>query len=176
MARFWGYSFSQILAYLTDIFDRMYDKILHAELQFSTFFSDDACDLISRMLERDPRRRMTVTEAKSHRFFVRPPAFPRLSSLRFFEISLLTTLSFARQDLVEWRRMLLKDYKPPMVPPLAHELDLSFFDPTFTAEPPCVSRIQRLPAAFGWRRKKHCLWVHNPRRLIRRLPARGSQL
>ena len=36
--------------------------------------------------------------------------------------------------------MLLKDYKPPMVPPLAHELDLSFFDPTFTAEPPCVSR------------------------------------
>ena len=45
--------------------------------------------------------------------------------------------------------MLLKDYKPPMVPPLAHELDLSFFDPTFTAEPPCVSRIQRLPAAFN---------------------------
>ena len=168
---------------------RMYDKILHAELQFSTFFSDDACDLISRMLERDPRRRMTVTEAKSHRFFVRPPAFlPRSSSLRFVDINFLrfasslqsllqlTTLSFARQDLVEWRRMLLKDYKPPMVPPLAHELDLSFFDPTFTAEPPCVSRIQRLPAAFGWRRKKHCLWVHNPRRLIRRLSARGSQL
>ena len=36
--------------------------------------------------------------------------------------------------------MLLKDYKPPMVPPLTHELDLSFFDPTFTAEPPCVSQ------------------------------------
>jgi len=53
----------------------MYDKILHAELQFSTFFSDDACDLISRMLERDPRRRMTVTEAKSHRFFVRAQPF-----------------------------------------------------------------------------------------------------
>ena len=68
----WRY-FGGIFPYLTDIFDRMYDKILHAELQFSTFFSDDACDLISRMLERDPRRRMTVTEAKSHRFFVRPP-------------------------------------------------------------------------------------------------------
>ena len=69
---------------------RMYDKILHAELQFSTFFSDDACDLISRMLERDPRRRMTVTEAKSHRFFVRPPAFlPRSSSLRFVDIKFL---------------------------------------------------------------------------------------
>ena len=32
--------------------------------------------------------------------------------------------------------MLERDYKPPMVPSLAHDLDLSFFDPTFTAEPP----------------------------------------
>lgn len=39
-------------------------------------------------------------------------------------------------DMVEWRRMLERDYKPPMVPSLAHDLDLSFFDPTFTAEPP----------------------------------------
>lgn len=32
--------------------------------------------------------------------------------------------------------MLERDYKPPMVPALKHDLDLSFFDPTFTAEPP----------------------------------------
>jgi hypothetical protein len=47
---------------------RMYDKILRAELSFSSSFSDDACDIIQRLLERDPRRRMTVTEAKRHRW------------------------------------------------------------------------------------------------------------
>ena len=94
---------------------RMYDKILNADLQFSPFFSPDACDLITRLLERDPRRRITVAEAKRHPFF----------------------------ELVEWRRMLLKDYKPPMVPALRSETDLSFFDPTFTAEPPCVSPLPR---------------------------------
>lgn len=41
-------------------------------------------------------------------------------------------------DMVDWERMLHHDYKPPMVPSLAHDLDLSFFDPTFTSEPPYV--------------------------------------
>ena len=41
-------------------------------------------------------------------------------------------------NVVDWERMLQRDYKPPMVPALAHDLDLSFFDPTFTMEPPYV--------------------------------------
>ena len=53
--------------------------------------------------------------------------------------------------------MLLKDYKPPMVPPLAHELDLSFFDPTFTAEPPCVSRIRPTIACCFWMEEEETL-------------------
>ena len=90
-------------------------------------------------------------------------------------------------DMVEWGRMEARDYKPPMVPSLAHDLDLSFFDPTFTAEPPCVptrltgphavahTRIRTRARAHTHTRRatpRHVNeedilpWVHNPRRLI----------
>ena len=39
-------------------------------------------------------------------------------------------------SLVDWQRMLEKDYRPPMVPDLSSELDLRYFSPSFTAEPP----------------------------------------
>ena len=57
---------------------RMYDKILRAELTFSSCFSDDACDIISRLLDRDPRRRMTASEAKRHRWVLLASPSPRL--------------------------------------------------------------------------------------------------
>ena len=41
-------------------------------------------------------------------------------------------------SLVDWQRMLDKDYRPPMVPALASELDLRYFSPSFTAEPPTL--------------------------------------
>ena len=136
-----------------------------APLQFSSFFSDDACDLITRLLERDPRRRITVAQAKEHRCVARrvcnvPPcclAMRRMRSLCLYcrcerarglglivhAAALCSVLLYAVWcgrffDMVDWGRMEARDYKPPMVPSLAHDLDLSFFDPTFTAEPPCV--------------------------------------
>ena len=42
-------------------------------------------------------------------------------------------------SLVDWQRMLEKDYRPPMVPVLSSELDLRYFSPSFTAEPPVKS-------------------------------------
>jgi serine/threonine protein kinase len=35
----------------------MYDKILHQDITFPDFMSDEACDLISRLLEKKPNKR-----------------------------------------------------------------------------------------------------------------------
>lgn len=118
---------------------RMYDKILRAELSFTSSFSDDACDIISRLLERDPRRRMTVTEAKAHRWVQHAgPTSTAVASARALTLRCTVTTSDRFFNVVDWERMLRHDYKPPMVPALDHDLDLSFFDRTFTKEPPYV--------------------------------------
>jgi len=51
----------------------MYEKIIRAKLQFPAYLSQDACSLLSQLLERNPKKRLGGTEdaaeVKKHSFF-----------------------------------------------------------------------------------------------------------
>jgi len=56
--------------YVHDNEELMYEKILYAPLQIPDIFSNDAKDLISKLLERDPNQRLKDPKLiKQHPFF-----------------------------------------------------------------------------------------------------------
>ncbi|GEQ67051.1 hypothetical protein JCM33374_g714 [Metschnikowia sp. JCM 33374] len=88
----------------------MYKKILQNPLKFPSFLSGtDAEDLLTKLLQKDPSKRLSdAPTIKSHPFF----------------------------QNIDWKKLLDKGYAPPFKPTVNGFLDTSNFDQDFTNERP----------------------------------------
>ncbi|KAL6933761.1 probable Serine/threonine-protein kinase YPK1 [Hanseniaspora guilliermondii] len=95
---------------------KMYKKILQDPLRFPDGFDEDAKDLLIKLLNRDPAKRLGAngsSEIKKHPFF----------------------------SQLSWKRLILKGYIPPYKPSVEGNLDTSNFDAEFTSERPVDSVV-----------------------------------
>ena len=95
---------------------KMYKKILQDPLRFPDGFDEDAKDLLIKLLNRDPAKRLGAngsSEIKKHPFF----------------------------SQLSWKRLVLKGYIPPYKPSVEGNLDTSNFDAEFTSERPVDSVV-----------------------------------
>ncbi|KAF2241439.1 Pkinase-domain-containing protein [Trematosphaeria pertusa] len=95
--------------------NEMYRKILHEPLHFH-LVPPAARDLLARLLDRDPKRRLGVNEAaeiKAHYFF----------------------------HGIDWRKLLDRKYEPSFKPNVTDARDTANFDDEFTSEPPTDSYV-----------------------------------
>ncbi|CAL1712822.1 unnamed protein product [Somion occarium] len=98
--------------------DTMYQKILNDPLVFGDEISPQARSILSKLLDRDPTRRLGVNgadEIKSHPFF---------------------------SQNIDFDKLLQKKIQPPFKPSVASPVDVSNFDTVFTAEPPTDSVVE----------------------------------
>ncbi|KAK7677768.1 Serine/threonine protein kinase, AGC [Cerrena zonata] len=98
--------------------DVMYQKILNDPLVFGDEISPQARSILTKLLDRDPTRRLGVNgadEIKSHPFF---------------------------SQNIDFDKLLQKRIQPPFKPSVASPVDVSNFDTVFTAEPPTDSVVE----------------------------------
>ena len=103
---------------LTENTDVMYQKILNDPLVFGDEISPQARSILTKLLDRDPTRRLGVNgadEIKSHPFF---------------------------SQNIDFDKLLQKKIQPPFKPSVASPVDVSNFDTVFTAEPPTDSVVE----------------------------------
>ncbi|KAB5542518.1 serine/threonine-protein kinase gad8 [Coniochaeta sp. 2T2.1] len=94
-----------------EVTNEMYRKILSDPLHFPDVVPPTAEDLLTKLLDRDPAKRLGVngaTEIKSHPFF----------------------------HAIDWRKLLQRKYEPTFKPNVVGALDTANFDPEFTWELP----------------------------------------
>jgi len=89
----------------------MYRRIIKEELSFSDVFSEDAMDLLEKLLAKDPAQRLTDTKVmKAHPFF----------------------------KTIDWDLLYQKKIKPPYEPDVTDSNDLRNIDEEFTQENPQI--------------------------------------
>jgi serine/threonine protein kinase len=121
----WSYGILlfEMLAGLPPFFDENSNKMYHMAIKdpvrFPDYFSAPAQDLITKLLEKDPAKRLGTGEAD----FVEIKAHP------FFEP-------------IDFDRLMKREIEPEWKPTLNGELDVSHFDRQFTGEQPGVSLTQ----------------------------------
>ncbi|QDZ17804.1 protein kinase [Chloropicon primus] len=89
----------------------MYKKIIHQPLNFPSFFSASAKDLLSKLLERNPEKRLgsgegDVEEIKAHPFF----------------------------ESIDWDKLYKREVETPFKPQVGSDTDVQNFDSCFTNE------------------------------------------
>ena len=89
----------------------MYKKIMNSPLNFPSFFSANAKDLLSKLLERNPEKRLgsgegDVEEIKAHPFF----------------------------ETIDWEKLYNRDVETPFKPNVGSDTDVQNFDSCFTSE------------------------------------------
>jgi serum/glucocorticoid-regulated kinase 2 len=97
--------------------DTMYQKILNDPLVFPADMSPSAKSLLSRLIERDPTKRLGTNgadEIRKHPYF----------------------------GTIDWNLLMQKKIQPPFKPMVESERDTSNFDDTFTSEAPTDSVVQ----------------------------------
>jgi serum/glucocorticoid-regulated kinase 2 len=95
--------------------DKMYDKILHDPLIFPEDFTDEACSILTGLINRDPTQRLGRQGAeaiKAHPFF---------------------------KKYIDFDALVQKKIQPPFKPRVTSPVDVSNFDAEFTAETPMDS-------------------------------------
>ncbi|OHS99694.1 AGC family protein kinase [Tritrichomonas foetus] len=95
---------------------KMYMGILFEPIQFPNYFSRRAIDLVMKLMDRDPKRRLgagpsDAEEIKAHPFF----------------------------EGLNWDDVVARKTVPQWVPPMENPTDTSNFDVEFTAEPTAIS-------------------------------------
>lgn len=105
--------------------ETMFEKIMKAELNFPTFMTESAKDILRKLLRRDPKVRLgsgdrDALELKEHAFF----------------------------HAFDWTHLADGTLPPPWVPAVVGSLDTSQFDQEFTSMMPTVSLDVR-EAYFG---------------------------
>ena len=55
--------------------DKLFDKILECKIEYPDFLSEDPKDLINKILEVDPEKRITIDEIKKHKFYLKGEKF-----------------------------------------------------------------------------------------------------
>lgn len=99
--------------FYTQNITEMYDLILNKPLQFPSFFSPELRSILTRLLERDPAKRMqSGEEFRSHPFF----------------------------DGINWEKLLRRELRPEFVPDVSTN-DLRYFDKQFTQESTRVAQL-----------------------------------
>lgn len=97
--------------YCEDI-QQMYTRIMTAQLNIPDTISPEAGDLIRKLLERDPERRLQDPEdIKAHPFFAS----------------------------IDFNKLVAKEITPPFIPDVKDESDTRNIDPAFTEEAPTLS-------------------------------------
>ncbi|ORZ39822.1 kinase-like domain-containing protein [Catenaria anguillulae PL171] len=91
--------------------DILYQLILRAPLEFPSFTSGKAADLITRLLDRDYKRRLGSGKLGSREIQQHP----------FFKD-------------IDWTKLFRKELPPPWRPDVADDFDVKFFDAEFTSE------------------------------------------
>ena len=89
---------------------RLLDNILFKDLRFPDGMSKHAKDLLTKLLDRNPTRRLGsgengVQNIKNHKFF----------------------------NWIDWEKLANRDIKPPFIPKINYESDSSNFDKQFTS-------------------------------------------
>jgi serine/threonine protein kinase len=93
--------------YCEDV-QQMYTKIMTADLQFPDVISDTARDLLSKLLEREPARRLVdPAQIKAHPFYAS----------------------------IDWTKLENLELEPPFKPQVKDDLDIANIDTMFTDEP-----------------------------------------
>ncbi|OMJ67041.1 hypothetical protein SteCoe_35907 [Stentor coeruleus] len=87
--------------------DEIYKKVLKRNFEMKPYFSQEASDIISKLLTLDPKIRSEHgSTLRSHPFF--------------------------RE--IDWDKLEKKEYPPPFRPRLSNNMDLRYFDEEFTSE------------------------------------------
>ncbi|KAM3563678.1 hypothetical protein MY1884_001147 [Beauveria asiatica] len=100
--------------------NEMYRKILSEPLHFPDIVPPAAKDLLTKLLNRDPKQRLGANgsaEIKAHPFF----------------------------HAIDWRKLLQRKYEPTFKPSVADALDVINFDTVFTNELPSDSLVEGQP-------------------------------
>eukprot|EP01124_Arcella_intermedia_P015647 TRINITY_DN221_c0_g1_i2.p1 TRINITY_DN221_c0_g1~~TRINITY_DN221_c0_g1_i2.p1 ORF type:complete len:403 (-),score=95.25 TRINITY_DN221_c0_g1_i2:29-1237(-) len=87
---------------------QMYQMILNDDLVFPNDMSDEVCDLLLGLLEKDPRDRITPDEIQEHPWF----------------------------KGIDWEALIQKHIKPPWKPTVHGPMDMSQIDPSLLQETP----------------------------------------
>lgn len=98
--------------------DKMYEKILNDPLVFGEEFSEEACSILTGLLDRDPAHRLGVKGAediKRHPFF---------------------------HKHIDFKLLATKKIQPPFKPSVVSPVDVSNFDTVFTEEAPIDSFVE----------------------------------
>jgi RAC serine/threonine-protein kinase len=91
---------------------QMYFKIMHAKLEIPEHLDSDTKDILVKLLERDPTKRLAdANTVKAHPYF----------------------------KGVDWDKLIQKEIPPPFVPPVSGPEDISMVDPAFTSEKPTLN-------------------------------------
>lgn len=109
-----------IPAFYSENVQEMYENILHSELVFPSKVDNVTRDFLSKLLERDPTRRLgtkSPDEIKNHPYF----------------------------DSIDWDKIYKKEIEPPFIPSIKNENDVSCFESDFTNQPAADS----LPEGSG---------------------------
>jgi len=85
---------------------QMYSKIMTAKVKYPEHISENAKDLLQKLLVRDPEKRLTDPEQiKAHPWF----------------------------SVIDWDRLVDKQITPPFIPPVKDASDIRMVDPEFTS-------------------------------------------
>ena len=92
--------------------DELFENIKSGKLKYPTRLSLSAVDLLDKLFNKDPEKRLGsgkdgAEEIKKHAWFA----------------------------LVNWEAYLKKEIRPPFVPKVTNEIDVSNFNPEFTEAP-----------------------------------------
>jgi len=106
--------------FYSDDKSKMYTKILNDDLIFPHDMSDDACDLLLGLLEKDPENRMSPLEIQDHLWF----------------------------KGFDWEALIQKRLKPPWKPGVKGPMDMSQIDPDLLKETPFDTPDVLFPVDF----------------------------
>jgi len=97
--------------FYSEVQSEMYDLIVNGELAFPenvSLISDNACDFLAGLLEKDPKQRLLSDEIKQHPWF----------------------------DGIDWDALYNKQIEPPWKPPIKDNFDYTHFDEDVISEAP----------------------------------------
>jgi len=101
--------------FYAEVTAEMYQKIVNGELIFPQEMSDDACDLLSQLLERDPDERLGADHIKEHPWF----------------------------SCIDWDLLVQKKIVPEYIPPVKDNMCVGQIDEYFLQEVPEDSIIKK---------------------------------
>jgi RAC serine/threonine-protein kinase len=102
--------------------DILFELILKEEIRLPANLSPDAKDILSKLLIKDPKYRLGGGENDGREIMEHP--------------------FFASMD---WKKLYNRELKPPFIPRIAKEDDVSNFDPVFTSEAAIVTPPDQHP-------------------------------